>query len=203
MATEPARLTPEEQQAVRDANTASQTLMSRVGVAGIQHLQIDALVKLAQDNGEPIAMALVPKAFVLTLDNRERDTVQFPKGVFPVPEALLDHWYVKAHKVVRYEGTAVPARTVPILSSNVFAGDRGIEPGAISDITTAAYTLSGLTPEQWNALTMEERGDMMMDVYQHRLRMAERAKNLEKPQEPSPPAGAQNAAKGTDGRNVS
>lgn len=177
--TETTKLTPEEQKTVAEAAQQSQALMSRVGVVGIQHKTLADLVAETKNAGGETVMGLVPKNFVLTLDNQARDTIQFEKGVREIPKVLLDHWYVKAHKVEEYAGTTMAPRTVPILSSNVFAADKGMDPAAVNDITVAAYTLSGLTPEQWNALSVGDRGEMMRGVHEHRQQMAERARQQE------------------------
>lgn len=177
MADAATKLSPEEQKAVDEARKQSDELMSRVGRAGgIQHTALGVMVERAQKAGEPVSMALVPKGFILTLDGTARETIQFVPGVHPVPAAFLKHWYVIANGVKEYQGTAVPGRAQPILSSNVFADDPGVDAAAIDDITVAAYTLSGLTTQQWNELPPEERGAQMRAIYNFRNEAAERAK---------------------------
>lgn len=170
------KLLPEEVAAIQDASKQNQALMDRVGQGGIVHATLESMAARARQAGEPVVMAMIPKSFVLTLDGVERPTVQFIKGVHPVPQAWMSHWYVINHGVKEYAGTAVQARAQPILSSNVFAGDAGIDAAAVDDITVAAYTLSGLTTDAWNALSMEERGERMRAVFNYRKEEGERAK---------------------------
>jgi hypothetical protein len=47
--------------------------------------------------GETLVDCVVPKKFILTMDDHRR--VQFEAGIERVPQSLVDHWYVKANKV--------------------------------------------------------------------------------------------------------
>lgn len=172
------KLTAEEQKVIADAQKSTQTLLDRVGHGGIQARPLADYVAAFEANeanrGASIVMANSPKAFTLTLDGPLREQIAIPKGVVRIPEDLLAHWYVKGNGVAAYEGAGniAPPRTVPILSSSAFAGDPGIDPAIVNDITVAAYTLSGMIAEQWNGLTDAARAEMMRGVYDHRKRMA-------------------------------
>jgi len=48
---------------------------------------------------EPMVACMVPKDFTLTLDDRITQ-VEFLEGIREIPQHLLDHWWVKANKVM-------------------------------------------------------------------------------------------------------
>ena len=179
------KLTADEQAAIAAGRKASQELVKRVGQPGDHYTPID---QLPAENDERVTMT-VPKDFVLTLDDHRQ--VKFTQGICSVPvmsqavsgkksEKIAEHWYVVAHGCKTYTPPAKAAVEAPAPVHVAVLGSHAVPAQAdatlpkvdVGQATLAAQKASGLTVDDWNALSDDKRGECISAEITSRQRAA-------------------------------
>lgn len=88
-----------------------------------QHLAPALAAQQAGVPGEEMVMAMVPRAFEITLSDGTRQRVKFEPGNYPIPARFKDHYYLKANGVTF--GGEVKAAEKPQL-------EKGANPAAVA-----------------------------------------------------------------------
>jgi len=94
-ATHPPALNADHEAALAEARKQATELAKQIGLGPVSPKRPEDIRK----GDEEMVACLVPNDFTLTLDDRVTK-VEFLAGIRKVPKSLLEHWYVKAQKVV-------------------------------------------------------------------------------------------------------
>lgn len=98
------------------------------------HLNPRSVIK----EGEETVTMLFPNRVLLTCD---RGVIDYTAGIHQVPEELSTHWYLKAHKVEKYEKSTypilAPATTMEFTKDHIdFLQEAGMKNPTVDSVTS-------------------------------------------------------------------